>query len=502
MTCPKNSVNAAVKHFNDDKDATNMCLLSPPLYVFQSYVERKLDIKKANKESWKSVEECVRSLLVIMPVLLGFILAQLLCQNLPMHSTPRFFVEFLLIVGPIVCNTTWAVEYNDLYICIVTLLIFLLLWARHVPRPKGYIFQLDKRPKVFTLVRATAYVGTGVAILAVDFDNCFPFDYRKSRTYGASIMDLGIGLFVVTMGLVSHRARTWTDIKKLYKTVVPLLALGLIRTIVITTIGYHQDEHEYGVHLNAFFILGLTKLFGSLLSLLTRSDKQLLPLGVGKSRLMQARMFFKFILLSVILVLHESLQQMGLMEHIIKSPQRNGFFDSNREGLGSLPGSIALYILSIYCAKWYMSKDQLNTTQFWEKLLRMICCALVAWALVVVSAFGFGIARVTFNTGYVMWLLAICITMVLLYEFFFEFALSGRVNSDYTQASVLPSFVEALNMNGLTFFMITNLLTGFVNLTLSPGDRNIEQCVLILMSYMLISSGVVYVLLLRGIRIA
>lgn len=213
-------------------------------------------------------------------------------------------------------------------------------------------------------------------------------------------------------------------------------------------------------------------------------------------------MFFKFILLSVILVLHESLQQMGLMEHIIKSPQRNGFFDSNREGLGSLPGSIALYILSIYCAKWYMSKDQLNTTQFWEKLLRMICCALVAWALVVVSAFGFGIARVTFNTGYVMWLLAICITMVLLYEFFFEFALSGRVNSDYTQASVLPSFVEALNMNGLTFFMITNLLTGFVNLTLSPGDRNIEQCVLILMSYMLISSGVVYVLLLRGIRIA
>lgn len=284
MTCPRNSANADVKHFNNDKDSTNMCSLSPPLYVFQSYVERKLEIQKDNKELWKSVEEGVHSLKAVMIPLLGFTLASLLCQNLAMHSKRRFLAEFLLAVFPIICNSTWTIDYNDLYCSIVTLLILLLLWARHVPRPKGYIFQLDKRPRVFTLVRATTYVGTGVAILAVDFDAFFPSDYRKSRTYGASLMDLGIGLFVVSMGMVSHRARNWTDIKKLYKTVLPLLTLGLIRTIVITAIDYHQDEHEYGVHLNAFFILGLTKLFGSLLSLLAGSDKQLLPLGVGKSR--------------------------------------------------------------------------------------------------------------------------------------------------------------------------------------------------------------------------
>lgn len=190
------------------------------------------------------------------------------------------------------------------------------------------------------------------------------------------------------------------------------------------------------------------------------------------------------------------------MEHIVKSPPRKGFFDSNREGLSSLPGSIALYTLSNYCAKWYMSKDQLNITQFRQKLLRILCAALVSWALVAVSALGFGIARVTFNTGYVMWLLAVCITMVLIFEFCFEFALSGRLNSDYTQASVVPSFTEALNMNGLTFFMITNLLTGLVNMTLSPSDRNIVECILILTTYMLISCGVVQVLFLRHIRIA
>lgn len=284
MTCPRNSVSADVKHFNNDKDLANMCLHSPPLYVFQSYVERKLEIPKDNKELWISVKNSAHTLIVVMVPLLGFILASLLCQNLAMHSKRRFLVEFLLAVFPVICHSTWTPDYNELHCSIVTLLILLLLWERHVPRPKGYIFQLEKRPKVFTLIRATTYVGTGVIILSVDFDTFFPSDFRKSRTYGASLMDLGIGLFVVSMGMVSHRARNWTDIKKLYKTVLPLLTLGLIRTIVITAIDYHQDEHEYGVHLNAFFILGLTKLFGSLLSLLARSDKQLLPLGVGKSR--------------------------------------------------------------------------------------------------------------------------------------------------------------------------------------------------------------------------
>lgn len=190
------------------------------------------------------------------------------------------------------------------------------------------------------------------------------------------------------------------------------------------------------------------------------------------------------------------------MEHIVKSPQRKGFFDSNREGLSSLPGSIALYTLSNYCAKWYMSKDQLNNSQFLQKLLRILCSALVAWTLVAFSALVFGIARVTFNTGYVMWLLAVCITQALLLEFCLEFAHSGRLNSDYTKASVVPCFSEALNMNGLTFFMITNLLTGLVNMTLSPSDRNIVECIIILTTYMLISFGVVHVLFLRRIRIA
>lgn len=261
-------------------DSPRKYMRSPPLYVFESYFQR--EIEKIKTDPWKTVQDSAQSLLVIIPTVLGFTLAQLLCQHLPLHSTWRFLLEFLVIAAPVVCNITWASEYNGLYCCVVTFIMFLILWPKLAAKPKDYFFQLEKRPIVFTLLRSTAYVGTGVAILAVDFEY-FPFEYRKSRTYGASIMDMGIGLFVVTMGMVSHRARNWSDIKGLHKAVIPLLVLGLARTLVITSIDYHQDEHEYGKHLNAFFILGLTKLFGSLLSLLARSDNQLLLLGVGES---------------------------------------------------------------------------------------------------------------------------------------------------------------------------------------------------------------------------
>ncbi|KAI8037777.1 hypothetical protein M5D96_009278, partial [Drosophila gunungcola] len=61
---------------------------------------------------------------------------------------------------------------------------------------------------------ATAYNGTCAAILAVDF-KCFPNEYSKSVFYGSSAMDMGIGLFVMTMGLVSNRARNLADLRKL-----------------------------------------------------------------------------------------------------------------------------------------------------------------------------------------------------------------------------------------------------------------------------------------------
>ncbi|XP_060659345.1 uncharacterized protein LOC132793425 isoform X2 [Drosophila nasuta] len=490
------------------------CLLSAPLHIFESYLTKigwtpivDIDLVevveyRTDKKSWQSVQSSLSSFLMIMPTLLGFTLSQLLCQRLHLHSTRRFLMEFIVVSLPTVCNMMLSSECNALYVTLVGAYIVYLLWrsgvwSRFPAETTDYSFKLGKRPIVFTLIRATAYLGTGAAILAIDFKH-FLVSNGKSRDFGATIMDMGIGLFVVIMGLVSQRSRHLGDIKRLPKVVLPLLVLGSARTLVITMIDYHQDEREYGKHLNAFFTLGFTKLFGSIVSLLAPSDNQLLPVSLG------------------VLGLHELILQLSLSEYVMQSVERIGLLDSNREGLSALPGCIALYLLSIYVAKWYMSQDHLNYVQFCAKLRHMFIFCIIGWLLVFVCAFTCGIARVTFNTGYVIWLISICLSLMLLYAFLFEFALViARQNTllipdtikrpaqmAQSKPTDLPAFVESLNMNGLTHFMISNFLTGFVNMSLEPMQRSSLQGIFILIAYMLVTGGVVYVLFRKQIRLA
>ncbi|KAH8325531.1 hypothetical protein KR067_001012 [Drosophila pandora] len=447
-----------------------------------------LDLK-----SWRSVSESVDSFLVIIPTLLGFVLSRILCGHLSPTSTRRFLLEFLLIGLPSVILVTVGNAYSYTYSWVGSIAIMGYLYGNHYHPGKDFKYVVGKRPVVFTLLRATAYSGTCVAILAVDFPS-YPHDYRKSRTFGAAAMDMGIGLFVVNMGLVSQRTKSLADLRKLPKSVVPLLVLGLARTLVITMIDYHQDDSEYGKHLNAFFILGLTKLLGSLYSLMVSSDAQLLGLALG------------------LLLVHEVILQLGVSSFVMASDSREGFFTANREGLSSLHGCVALYLLSIYFAKWYTSQDHLNYHQLMTKLGKMFLMVIVCWGLVFTSAYITGIARVTFNFGYVTWIFALAISLIMIYAFIFELKLvnlaTKKQNSvgDAKKLKItpysLPTFVESLNMNGLTHFMLSNFLTGIVNMTLNPGKRNGFDCVLILSLYMFICSGAVFLMLRKGIRLA
>ncbi|XP_017047695.1 uncharacterized protein At4g17910 isoform X1 [Drosophila ficusphila] len=448
------------------------------------------DIKEFDLKSGRSVKESVDSFLVTIPTVLGFILSLLLCGHLPLLSTHRFLVEFLLIGLPTVILVTVGSAYSYTYSLVVSVAILGYLYRNSAPKPPKHKYEVGKRPIVFTLLRATAYSGTCAAILAVDFPS-YPTDYRKSRTYGASTMDMGIGLFVVTMGLVSKRTRSISDLKKLPKSVVPLLFLGLARTIVITAIDYHQDESEYGKHLNAFFILGFTKMMGSFYSLFVKSDAQLVGLSIG------------------LLFLHELMLQLGVSQFVMSSEPRDEFLSANREGFSSLQGCVALYLLSICLARWYTSQDLLSYQELTRKLKKMLLVAILSWVLVFVSAFLTGIARVTFNFGYVIWIFAVCLSLILIYAFFFELKL---VKTDFKRkksagdtelsSQSVPTFVESLNRNGLTHFMLSNFLTGFVNISLDPGHRNDLESVVILYVYMFVCAAVVFYMLKKGIRIA
>lgn len=118
-----------------------------------------------------------------------------------------------------------------------------------------------------TAYRAHMLVITNLAILAVDF-HAFPRRFAKVETWGTSLMDLGVGSFVFSMGLANSRAVINRKLVLGQKGVsygkllvgntikaLPVLGLGVARLVSVKTLEYQEHASEYGIHWN-FYDLG------------------------------------------------------------------------------------------------------------------------------------------------------------------------------------------------------------------------------------------------------
>jgi hypothetical protein len=134
-----------------------------------------------------------------------------------------------------------------------------------------------------------------MAILAVDFP-VFPRRQVKCETFGTSLMDVGVGAFVVSASLVSRQARRAAAVGKgpegvvspssssssssapsrrgcgraavsaLWETVLsvsPLLFLGGVRLVAHAAVNYQVHESEYGRHWNFFFTMASVALLAT-----------------------------------------------------------------------------------------------------------------------------------------------------------------------------------------------------------------------------------------------
>lgn len=81
-------------------------------------------------------------------------------------------------------------------------------------------------------------------------------------------MDLGVGSFVFSSGVVSARGYLKNEILPFGKqmmialrTSIPLLLLGAVRYISTKGVDYQEHITEYGMHWNFFFTLGFLPIF-------------------------------------------------------------------------------------------------------------------------------------------------------------------------------------------------------------------------------------------------
>ncbi|KAG6846088.1 hypothetical protein H0H87_006452 [Tephrocybe sp. NHM501043] len=125
--------------------------------------------------------------------------------------------------------------------------------------------QIPPLPAV-TVYRAHMMLMTILGILAVDFQ-VFPRALAKCETFGVSLMDLGVGSFVFSQGLVSAipilknpsylSAPALPKVFRVTWKSLPIISLGIIRVLLVKGTEYPEHESEYGTHWNFFITLAL-----------------------------------------------------------------------------------------------------------------------------------------------------------------------------------------------------------------------------------------------------
>lgn len=443
----------------------------------------------------------------------------------------RTIIEFSLIVIPcILCCTILSDKVvqisQGMLIISAANILTILTWKIHDVKLKSTLANIRKLPFI-TNFRALINIITVVCILAVDF-TCFPRKLAKTETYGFSLMDSGVGLFMIANALVAPEARklylasTISPVKKFIKNIqecFPLLILGTGRYVAIEILGYQRHVSEYGVHWNFFLTLVSIKIF---IGILPKKLTYKYPLLVG----------------IWILCMHEySLTTKGLKEWVLSNEPRNDLISANREGLVSIPGYIALYLIGISIGQIIHYVKQNSVQDLQEQIHKRISIfgigfnisftlsMLILWKLIIINTVlslvtyychkYFNVSRRLANTGYCVWILSLstfCLTLLIFTDIILEilrvyikeksskkllknFKMNDNlkneknVNFDINTIEVF----DAINNNGLLFFIFANLLTGFINMTIKTLTVDEPRTVGIIIMYML--TNTVFILL-------
>ncbi|KAH4846547.1 GPI-anchored wall transfer protein [Parastagonospora nodorum] len=472
---------------------------------------------KQLKEAWvsghtgSSVAD-VNSVSLAMPLsILLWSVVQSRMRLFTPYTVPAFLVDFLLNCGvtlfatTIYSSTPWVLNLLLLLPAVILFVLEKPAQAKKEARPqKKDDNAKDSKPdplpvKPFiTNYRGAMMVITCVAILAVDF-RVFPRRFAKVENWGTSLMDMGVGSFVFTAGVVSVRSSLKEGIgrrpplsQRLLTSIrhsIPLLVLGTIRLISVKGLDYAEHVTEYGIHWNFFFTLGFLPPFVALF----QSFFDLVP---------------SYAVLSCTLAaLYEiALDWTSLGSYILIAPRTN-LLSKNREGIFSFIGYLAIFLAGQSLGSIALPRQQAlpKNSSLGVKLRKTILGQLAIASLLWTALFYFStsyyglrlsVSRRIANLPYFLWVSAFnsyqiticCGIETLLFPNLYKAPTKSEEKARTREAT--SSVLYAFNRNGLAVFLVANLLTGLVNMTMPTLHMGVLESMGVLVAYTVAVAGV------------
>lgn len=358
---------------------------------------------------------------------------------------------------------------------------------------------------------------TCLAILAVDF-RVFPRRFAKVENWGTSLMDLGVGSFVFSAGVVSARSilKSRSDATKqptaslairVFSSIrhsIPLFVLGLVRLYTVKGLDYAEHVTEYGVHWNFFFTLALLPPFVELSDVLTSS---IIP-------------YYQVLSVLFALAYEMVLDNTGLKGYILVSTRGPDLLSKNREGVFSFIGYLSIFLAGRGTGLTVMpgsvappksikiaARDELAWKEQ-RSLLRGLVIQAACWTLLFIfcnAYYGLGlrVSRRLANLPYVLWVNAFNNAQLLVFclietAYFPE---AYKTQDPKVIANSTSEIMQAFNKNGLVVFLVANLMTGMINLGMRTLDVSSVAAMGILMGYAAGVTGVALLLYKTNVKI-
>lgn len=437
------------------------------------------------------------------------------------YTVDAFLVDFLLNCCAILFVTTIYSSYPlalNLFLLVPAVVVYFSPPSKRPPRHAAKAQtengaavkknEAKERPEqdlpvkpFITTYRGCMMVVTCAAILAVDF-RVFPRRFAKVENWGTSLMDMGVGSFVFSAGVVSARAILREQVRgqrvallrRLRDSVrhaLPLLLLGAVRTYSVKGLDYAEHVTEYGVHWNFFYTLALLPPFVALFHFLFRFVPS-----------------YAFLSLIVAVAYQMALDSTELTAFILTAP-RTGLFSQNREGIFSFVGYLAIFLAGHSTGMYVLPRQpaQASNASLPSRLRTSILARLTLWSLIWSAlllaatsrvAGGLQVSRRLANLPYVLWVSAFNTAQLALFcgiealcfpDLYQPRAPTTDVERQRCKEAT-SRMLSAFNRNGLLVFLLANLLTGLVNLTVRTIEVADLAAVGVLVGYMAALSAV------------